>query len=127
MPAPHGRADRPVERSIVLVGCMAAGKSRIGRLLAQRLILPFVDTDTRIEEICGVPVTQLFLEQGEAEFRNAERELISRLLQSGEAQVVAVGGGAFVDPQTRDTLNRQAGTVCPSAPLELVLRPRPRS
>jgi shikimate kinase len=106
---------------------MAAGKSRIGRLLAQRLNLPFVDTDTRIEEICGVPLAQFFREQGEAEFRNAERELISRLLQSGEAQVIAIGGGAFVDPHIRDELNRQARTVWLDAPFELVLRRLSRS
>ena len=76
MPAPHERVDRPGERSIVLVGFMAAGKSRIGRLLARRLNLPFVDTDIRIEEISGIPIAQFFRERGEAEFRKMERELI---------------------------------------------------
>src|SRR5437868_2356931 len=127
MPAPRERVDRPVERSIVLVGFMAAGKSRIGRLLAQRLNLPFVDTDIRIEEISGIPIAQFFCERGETEFRKMERELILRLLQSEGAQVIALGGGAFVDPQTRDALNRQARTVWLDAPFELVLERLSRS
>jgi shikimate kinase len=101
---------------------MAAGKSRIGGLLARRLNLPFVDTDSKIEEICGVPVAKFFRERGEPEFRKAERELILRLLQSGEPQVIAIGGGAFVDPHVRDALNRQARTVWLDAPFELVLK-----
>lgn len=106
---------------------MAAGKSRIGRLVAQRLNLPFVDTDSKIEEICGVPVAQFFRERGEPEFRKAERKLILRLLQSGEAQVIAIGGGAFVDPHIRDALNRQARTIWLDAPFELVLKRLSRS
>jgi shikimate kinase len=106
---------------------MAAGKSRVGGLLAERLNVPFVDTDSKIEEICGVPVAQLFRERGEPEFRKAERKLILRLLQSGEPQVIAIGGGAFVDPHVRDALNRQARTVWLDAPLELVLERLSRS
>jgi shikimate kinase len=106
---------------------MAAGKSRVGGLLAQRLNLPFVDTDSKIEEIYGVSVAQIFLERGEPEFRKAERKLILRLLQSGEPQVIAIGGGAFVDPHVRDALNRQARTVWLDAPFELVLKRLSRS
>jgi shikimate kinase len=106
---------------------MAAGKSRIGGLLAQRLNLPFVDTDSKIEEICGVRVAQFFRERGEPEFRRAERKLILRLLQSGEPQVIAIGGGAFVDPHIRDELNRQARTVWLDSPFELVLKRLARS
>jgi shikimate kinase len=101
---------------------MAAGKSRIGRLVAQRLSLPFVDTDRKIEEICGVPLAQLFRERGEPEFRKAERKLILRLLQSGEAQVIAIGGGAFVDPHIRETLNQLARTVWLDTPFGLILK-----
>jgi len=99
---------------------MAAGKSRIGDLVARRLNLPFVDTDTKIEEICGAPIAQFFRERGEPEFREVERTLIMGLLQSGEAQVIAVGGGAFVDPQIREALNRQALTVWLDAPFVLL-------
>ena len=99
---------------------MAAGKSRIGRLLAKRLDLPFVDTDSRIEELYRRSVAEIFGQLGEADFRRAERELISRLLWE-EAQVIAIGGGAFIDDETREALNRQALTVWLDAPVELVL------
>lgn len=99
---------------------MAAGKSRIGRLLAKRLNLPFVDTDSRIEEHYRRSVGEIFGQLGEAEFRRAEREVISRLL-SEEAQIIAVGGGAFIDDETREALNRQAVTIWLDAPFELVL------
>ncbi len=99
---------------------MAAGKSRIGRLLAKRLEMPFVDTDSRIEELYRRSVAEIFDQLGEAEFRRAEREVISQLL-SEDAQVIAVGGGAFIDDETRDALNRQAVTVWLDAPFELVL------
>ena len=118
MPALREKADRP--RPIVLVGFMAAGKSRIGRLLAKRLDLPFVDTDSRIEELYRRSVAEIFGQLGEADFRRAERELISRLLWE-EAQVIAIGGGAFIDDETREALNRQALTVWLDAPVELVL------
>jgi shikimate kinase len=99
---------------------MAVGKSRIGRLLAKRLSLPFVDTDSRIEEHFRRSITEIFGQLGEAEFRRAERQLISRLL-SEEAQVISVGGGAFTDDRTREELNRQALTVWLDAPFDLVV------
>jgi shikimate kinase len=117
---PDGNPDPRTHRSIVLVGFMAAGKSRIGRLLAKRLNLPFVDSDSRIEELYRRSVAEIFGQLGEAEFRRAEREVISRLL-SEEAQVIAVGGGAFIDDEPREALNRQAVTVWLDAPIELVL------
>lgn len=120
MPAPRGRADRLAQRPIVLVGFMAAGKSRIGRLLADRLKLPFVDTDAEIEEVYRRPVVEIFDRVGEAEFRRRERELISRLLFE-EARVISLGGGAFTDDQTRSAANRQALTVWLDTPLDLVL------
>jgi shikimate kinase len=105
---------------------MAVGKSRIGRLLAKRLALPFVDTDSRIEEHYRRSITQIFGQLGEAEFRRAERELISRLL-SEDAQVISIGGGAFANEQTREALNRQALTVWLDAPFDLVLARLARS
>jgi len=105
---------------------MAAGKSRIGRLLARRLNLPFVDTDSRIEEHFRRSVTEIFSQLGEAEFRRAEREVISRLL-SQEAKVISVGGGAFIDNETRSTVNGQAVTVWLDVPFDLVLARLSRS
>ena len=126
MTAPNGTVKSPPDRSIVLVGFMAAGKSKIGRILAERLKLRFVDTDRLIEQSFGMPIAQLFQERGETEFRKAERETISRLLAQ-EPQVIAVGGGAFIDAATRHALNRDACTVWLDAPFELVMERLARS
>lgn len=99
---------------------MAAGKSAIGRLLAERLSLPFADTDKLIEQSFGLSVAEIFHERGEAAFRDAERTLISRLV-AGERQVIAVGGGVFTEPRNRDLLNRGARTVWLDPPFELIL------
>lgn len=90
-------------RSIVLVGLMGAGKTTVGRRLAARLGLPFTDSDNEIEEAAGQSIGDFFAEHGEAEFREGERRVIARLLQSGP-QVLATGGGAFMDPQTRQNI-----------------------
>lgn len=99
---------------------MGAGKSKIGRLLAERLGLPFVDSDKAIEESAGLSVAEIFRERGEAAFREAERTLIARLLEEGP-RVIALGGGAFVDERNRDALNRRARTVWLDAPFEQIL------
>jgi shikimate kinase len=99
---------------------MAAGKSAIGRLLAERLSLPFADTDKLIEQSFGLSVAEIFDKRGEAAFRDAERTLTSRLV-AGERQVIAVGGGLFTDPKNRDLLNRGARTVWLDPPFELIL------
>jgi shikimate kinase len=98
---------------------MGAGKSKIGRLLAKRLQLPFVDTDKLIEESYGLSVAEIFHERGEPEFRDAERALISRLANE-EQKVIALGGGAFVDPRNREALNATV-TIWLDAPLDLIL------
>lgn len=98
---------------------MGAGKSKIGRLLAQRLMLPFADTDEAIEQSYGLSVAAIFRERGEAEFRAAERILVLQLL-AGEAQVIALGGGAFVDLVNREALNGGACTIWLDAPFELI-------
>ena len=105
---------------------MAAGKSRVGRVVAERLGLPFVDTDKAIEEQYGSPLAEIFRERGETEFRAAEQQLIARLL-AGEAQVIALGGGALVDPVTRAALSRRARTVWLDTPFEIILARLERS
>jgi len=90
-------------RSIVLVGLMGAGKTSIGRRLAERLGLPFVDADHEIEIAAGMTIPEIFAEHGEPYFRDGERRVIARLLQSGP-QVLATGGGAFMDPATRGSI-----------------------
>lgn len=108
-----------LQQSVVLVGFMAAGKSRIGRLLAERLALPSVDTDVAIEEEQGCAIADIFRERGEAAFRDLEGELIARLV-AGPPQVIALGGGAFVDERTRALLNERARTVWLDTPFELI-------
>lgn len=88
------------ERSIVLVGMMGAGKSTIGRRLAARLGLPFVDADTEIEAAAGMTIPEIFARFGEEGFRDGERRVISRLMEE-RRRVIATGGGAFMQEPTR--------------------------
>ncbi len=98
----HIRA-RLGKRSLVLIGLMGAGKTTIGRRLAARLDLPFYDSDNAIEEAAGQSVADIFTSHGEANFRSGERKVIARLLRNG-AQVLATGGGAFLDACTREQI-----------------------
>ena len=109
------RLDRP----IVLVGLMGAGKSTVGRRLAKRLGLPFVDSDDAIGDAAGYSAAEVFERYGEADFRDGERRLVARLMD-GEVRVIATGGGAFVDPRTRSLLNEKAITVWLDAPVEVL-------
>jgi len=93
-------ASDPAKKTIVLVGLMGAGKSSIGRRLAKRLGLPFVDADEEIEAAAGLSVAEIFERFGEAGFRDGERRVIARLIE-GPRAVIATGGGAFIDPGTR--------------------------
>lgn len=114
------------QRSIVLVGLMGAGKSSIGRRLAQRLNLPFVDADTEIEKAAGCSISDIFKLYGEAEFRRGERQVIHRLL-SGPRQVIATGGGAFMDAETRADIRANGLSIWLKADLDtLVKRTRRR-
>ena len=94
-------------RSLVLVGLMGCGKSSIGRRLATHLELPFVDADDEIEKAAGKTIPEIFADHGEAMFRDGERRVIARLLRSGP-QVLATGGGAFMNAETRTGI-REAG------------------
>ena len=87
-------------RAIVLVGLMGVGKSTVGRRLATRLRMPFVDADTEIETAAGMTVAEIFERFGEAHFRDGERRVIARLID-GPPAVIATGGGAFVNAETR--------------------------
>jgi shikimate kinase len=118
--------DRARQKRLVLVGFMAGGKSTIGRLLAERLEMPFVDTDAELEKAYRLPVQDIFSQRGEPEFRKAERELILRLLV-GEPGVLSVGGGAFADAEVRAALDRQATVIWLDPPFELILERLGRS
>ena len=108
-----------LDRPIVLVGLMGAGKSTVGRRLAKRLRLPFVDSDVAIEEASGSSTAELFERYGENDFRDGERRLVARLID-GTVRVIATGGGAFVDPRTRQLLNERAITIWLDAPVEVL-------
>ncbi|HEV2594394.1 MAG TPA: shikimate kinase [Sphingomicrobium sp.] len=106
-------------KPLVLVGFMASGKSTVGMLLADRLAVPFVDTDAVIVKRFGMSIAEIFRDQGEVAFRSAERELILGLL-SGEPRIIAVGGGAFVDPITRAALATSAYTIWLDPPFKTI-------
>ena len=116
-PAP---AIPTLDRSVVLVGLMGAGKSTVGRRLARRLNLPFVDSDAAIEDAAGLPAGEVFERFGEVSFRDGERRLVARLIE-GPVRVIATGGGAFIDDDTRRLLNDRAITVWLDAPVELLV------
>lgn len=108
-------------RSIVLVGMMGVGKSAIGRRLAMRLGIPFVDADAEIEKAAGMSIADIFSRHGEADFRNGEARVIARLLEAGP-QVLATGGGAFMNPNTRDLIRVKGISIWLKAELDVLLR-----
>jgi shikimate kinase len=116
-------AIRPVlgEKSIVMVGLMGCGKSAVGRRLASRLGLPFVDADEEIEKAAGKSIEDIFEEHGEAYFREGERKVLARLLRSGP-QVLATGGGAFMNAETRAAIGQSGISVWLKADLPLLVR-----
>ncbi len=107
--------------SIVLVGLMGCGKSAIGRRLAACLKLPFVDADDEIEKAAGKSISEIFEDHGEAEFREGERKVIARLLAGGP-QVLATGGGAFMDAETRARVAENGVSVWLRAELPVLMR-----
>ena len=109
------RLDRPV----VLVGLMGVGKSTVGRRLAKRLGVPFIDSDSAIEDAAGYTPAEIFERYGEQDFRDGERRLVARLID-GEVRVIATGGGAYIDPRTRELLNDRAITIWLDAPVDIL-------
>jgi shikimate kinase len=109
------------ERTIALVGLMGVGKSTIGRRLAQALNLPFRDADQEIERAAGRSISDIFAERGEEEFRTGERRVIARLLEEGP-HVLATGGGAFMNAQTRALIKERAVSVWLKADLDVLVR-----
>ncbi|MEM1314854.1 MAG: shikimate kinase [Pseudomonadota bacterium] len=111
-----GESDPPaagparLQRPVVLVGLMGAGKTTVGRRLAARLSAPFVDSDEAVEDAARMSVAEIFETMGEAAFRDGERRVISRLLTESP-QVVATGGGAWMNDRTRQEIRAQGATV----------------
>jgi shikimate kinase len=119
----HAAALRAVlgRRSVVLVGMMGVGKSSIGRRLATRLGVPFVDADSEIEKAAGMSISDIFARHGEAAFRNGETRVIARLLEAGP-QVLATGGGAFMNEATRAAVKAKGVSVWLAAEFEVLIR-----
>ena len=108
------------QRTVVLVGLMGAGKTKIGRRLAARLNLPFFDSDIEIEAAAGETIEDIFRNRGEATFRDGERRVIARLLTL-PPHVLATGGGAFMDPATRAVIARRGISVWLRADLDVLM------
>ena len=107
-------------RNLVLVGLMGAGKTSIGRRLAKALAAPFVDADEEIVTAAGLSIPDIFSLYGEPRFRELERRVVARLLD-GEAIVLALGGGAFIDPETRARVAERALSIWLRADLETLM------
>jgi shikimate kinase len=122
------RSDRKVaethrfgpSRTIVVVGLMGAGKSKVGRRLALRLGLPFFDSDPEIETAAGETIEEIFANRGERVFREGERRVIARLLAQ-PVHVLATGGGAFMDPATRELVARRGVSLWLRADLDVLV------
>jgi shikimate kinase len=108
-------------RSVVLVGMMGAGKSSVGKRLARRLSLPFADADIEIESAAGMSIPDIFTHHGEPAFRDGERRVIARLLEGGPL-VLATGGGAFMNAETRARIAEHGLSVWLKADLDVLLR-----
>lgn len=110
------------KRAIVLVGMMGSGKSSVGRKLALRLGLPFMDADTEIETAAGISIPEIFAQHGEATFRSGERRVIARLLGANKALVLATGGGAFMNAETRACIAEKGISVWLKADQDILMR-----
>jgi shikimate kinase len=108
-------------RVIVLVGLMGAGKSTVGRRLAEKLGLSFMDADHEIEVAAGKTIPEIFADHGETYFRDGERKVIARLLDSGPA-VLATGGGAYINPDTRELIRLKGVSIWLKADLPVLMR-----
>ena len=108
-------------RSLVLVGMMGVGKSSVGRRLAARLSIPFIDADSEIEKAAGMTIPEIFARHGEPYFRGGEARVIARLLESGP-QVLATGGGAFMNPDTRALVKLKGVSVWLHADFDVLMR-----
>lgn len=111
----------PKGRSLVIVGLMGAGKTCIGRQIAQRLDVPFIDADREIEEAAGCSIADIFELYGEKDFRDGERRVIKRLLE-GEPCVLATGGGAFMNEETRKMIAKTGVSLWLKADVDVLIK-----
>lgn len=108
-------------KPLVLVGLMGAGKSAVGRRVAAKLAVPFIDADREIEAAAGCSIEDIFARHGEPAFRDGERRVVARLLQTEPVHVLATGGGAFLDPTTRALIREKGISVWLRAELDILL------
>lgn len=109
-------------RPLVFIGLMGAGKSAVGRRVAARLGVPFIDADSEIEAAAGCSIQEIFDRHGEAVFRDGERRVIERLLTTEPVHVLAAGGGAFMDADTRELIRQKAISVWLRADLDVMFK-----
>ena len=112
---------RKLDKTLVLVGMMGAGKTSVGRRLAATLGVPFRDADVEIETAAGCTINDIFQRFGEPAFRSGERKVIARLL-CDPPHVLAAGGGAFIDEVTREHIKERAVSIWLRAPLDLLVQ-----
>lgn len=110
------------QRAVVLVGMMGSGKSSVGKRLATRLGLPFSDADTEIETAAGMTIPEIFAQRGEAEFRDGERRVISRVLSTRAPLVLATGGGAYMNAETREKIAALGISIWLKADADVLMR-----
>lgn len=117
------KIDFSLDKPIVMVGLMGAGKTSVGRALARKLNVPFVDSDKEIEQAAGCSVVDIFAMYGEEEFRRVEQRVIARLLESEpRVKVISTGEGAFITPMVRKMLRGNALTIWLKAELQLLVK-----
>jgi len=106
-----------LKKTVVLVGMMGSGKTAIGKAMAAKLAVPFLDSDASIEEAAAISIAEIFARDGEAFFRKREAEVIERLL-AGDPCILSTGGGAFLTPSVRDAIAEKGAAVWLDVPLE---------
>jgi shikimate kinase len=112
----------PKDRKIIaLVGIMGVGKTTIGRRLAQRLDINFTDSDKEIESVCKKKVSDIFKDSGEESFRETEREVIKEIIDRDKPLVLSLGGGSFIDDETRDLIKKKCVCIWLNADLDVIL------
>jgi shikimate kinase len=109
-------------RSVVLVGMMGSGKSSVGKRLAARLGLSFIDADAEIEAAAGMPIDEIFSQRGETEFRDGERRVIARVLATRSPLVLATGGGAWMNAETRQRIAEAGVSIWLRAEFDVLMR-----
>ncbi len=119
--------DTKIKKTIILIGMMGAGKTSIGRELAKKLDLPFIDSDERIEEKVGCSISWIFDIKGEDGFRKIEKEVIAEIINQNERCVLSIGGGAFINSETRKLIKEKSLSIWLKSSLDLIFERVSRS